>query len=59
MGVYSFFVEEDDAFVEQPYDYEDGMWNMHFDGACSSEGNGEGIIIYYPIGKIHNFSYRL
>jgi ribonuclease HI len=32
---------------------------MHFDGACSSEGNGVGIILYSPIGKHHNFSYRL
>jgi ribonuclease HI len=35
------------------------MWHMHFDGACSNEGNGVGIILYSPIGKIHNFSYRL
>ena len=32
---------------------------MHFDGSCSNEGNGAGIILYSPIGKIHNFSYRL
>jgi ribonuclease HI len=38
---------------------EDGMWHMHFDGSCSNEGNGAGIILYSPIGKIHNFSYRL
>jgi ribonuclease HI len=35
------------------------MWNMHFDGACSSEGNRVGIILYSHVGKIHNFSYRL
>jgi ribonuclease HI len=32
---------------------------MHFDGSCSNKGNGAGIILYYPIGKIHNLSYRL
>jgi ribonuclease HI len=35
------------------------MWHMHFDGSCSSEGNIVGIILYSPVGKIHNFSYRL
>jgi ribonuclease HI len=31
---------------------------MHFNESCSNEGNGAHIILYYPIGKIHNFSYR-
>jgi ribonuclease HI len=35
------------------------MWYMHFDGSCSNEENGDGIILYSPVGKIHNFSYRL
>jgi ribonuclease HI len=35
------------------------MWHMHFDGSCSNEGNGAGIILYSHVGKIHNFSYRL
>jgi ribonuclease HI len=35
------------------------MWHVNFDGSCSNEGNGAGIILYSPIGKIHNFSYRL
>ena len=35
------------------------MWHMHFDGSCSNEGNGDGIILYSHVGKIHNFSYRL
>jgi hypothetical protein len=55
MGVYSIFVDEDDVLLEQPEDYDDGMWHMHFDGACSSEGNGAGIILYSPIGKIQIF----
>jgi hypothetical protein len=59
LGVYSIFLEEDDDFVLPSSEPEDGMWHMHFDGACSSEGNGAGIILYSPIGKIHNFSYRL
>jgi ribonuclease HI len=59
MGVYSIFNDEDDISHEQPYDYEDGMWHMHFDGACSNEGNGAGIVLYSPVGKIHNFSYRV
>ena len=32
---------------------------MKFDGAWSNEGNGDGIVLYSPVGKIHNFSYRL
>jgi ribonuclease HI len=32
---------------------------MHFNGSFSSEGNIAGIILYSPIGKIHNFSYKL
>jgi ABC-type siderophore export system fused ATPase/permease subunit len=32
---------------------------MHFDGSCSSEGNGANIILYSLVGKIFNFSYRL
>ena len=35
------------------------MWHMHFDGSFSNEGNQAGIILYSPMGKIHNFSYRL
>jgi hypothetical protein len=58
LGVYSIFVDEDDTTRKQ-IDLEYGMWNMHFDGSCSNEGNGAGIILYSPVGKIHNFSYRL
>jgi ribonuclease HI len=32
---------------------------MKFDGVCSSEGNGAGIILYSLVGKIQNFSYKL
>jgi ribonuclease HI len=35
------------------------MWHMHFDGTCSNEGNGAGIILISRGGKIHNISYRL
>jgi ribonuclease HI len=58
LGVYSIFVDEGDTILE-PVDFDDGMWHMHFDGSCSNEGNGADIILYSPIGKIHNFSYRL
>jgi ribonuclease HI len=58
LGVYSIFADEDNTTLEQ-IDIEDGMWHMHFDGSCSNEGNGAGIILYSPVGKIHNFSYRL
>ena len=40
-------------------DLDDGMWHMNFDGSFSSEGNEAGIILYSPMGKIHNLSYRL
>ena len=56
--MYSIFAEEDNIPLEQ-IDLDDCMWHMHFDGSCSSEGNGDGIILYSPVGKIPNFSYRL
>jgi ribonuclease HI len=56
--VYSIFFDEGDTMLEL-VDLDDGMWHMHFDGSCSNEGNGADIILYSPIGKIHNFSYRL
>ena len=56
--MYSIFVEEDNIPLEQ-IDLDDGMWHMHFDGSFSNEGNGDGIILIYPVVKIHNFSYRL
>jgi ribonuclease HI len=56
--VYSIFVDEDNTTLEQ-IDLDDGMWHMHFDGSCYNEGNKAGIILYSPVGKIHNFSYRL
>jgi hypothetical protein len=58
LGVYSIFAEEDNIPLEH-IDLDDGMWHMHLDGSFSSEGNIDGIILYSPIGKIHNFSYRL
>jgi hypothetical protein len=58
LGVYSIFANEDNTTLEQ-IDLEDGMWHIHFDGSCSNEGNGASMIFYSPIGKIHNFSYRL
>jgi ribonuclease HI len=58
MGVYSIFFYEDDTFLE-PVDYDDVMWHMHINDACSNEGNREGIILYSLVGKIHIFSYRL
>jgi ribonuclease HI len=56
--VYSIFSNEDNITLEQ-IDLEDGMWHMHFDGSCSNEVNGSGVILYSYMGKIHNFSYRL
>jgi ribonuclease HI len=58
LGVYSIFAEEDNIPLENFY-LDDGMWHMNFDGSCSSEGNGVGIILYSLVGKIHNLSYRL
>jgi ribonuclease HI len=58
LEVYSIFADEGDTMLE-PIDFDDGMWYMHFDGLCSNKGNGDNIILYSPIGKIHNFSYRL
>jgi hypothetical protein len=58
LGLYSIFAEEDKISLEQ-IDLYDGMWYMHFDGSCSNEGNIVGIILISPVGKVHNFSYRL
>jgi hypothetical protein len=58
LGLYSIFVEEYKTTLEK-IDLDDGMLHMHFDGSCSNEGNGDGIILYSPVGKIHNFFYRL
>jgi len=58
VGVYSIFVEEDNIPLERT-DLDKNLWHMYFDGSCSSEGNGDGIILVSPAGKIHNLSYRL
>ena len=58
LGVYSIFSEEDNTPLEK-IDLDDGMWHMQLHGSCSNEGNIAGIILYSPMGKIHNFSYRL
>jgi hypothetical protein len=58
LGVYSIFSDEGDTMLEPNY-FDDGMWHMHFNGSFSNEGNGADIILYSPIDKIHNFSYRL
>jgi hypothetical protein len=58
LGVYSIFVDEENTTLEQ-IDLDDEMWHIHFDGSCSNEGNRAGIILYSPMGKNHNFSYRL
>jgi ribonuclease HI len=56
--VYSIFVKDDNTTLEQ-IDLDEETWHMHFDGSCSNEGNKAGIILYSPVGKINNFSYRL
>ena len=56
--MYFIFAEEDNIPLER-IDLDNDLWNMHFDGSCSSEGNGVGIVLVSPTGKIHNLSYRL
>jgi ribonuclease HI len=58
LGVYSIFTEEDNIPLEK-IDLDDDIWHIHFDGSCSSEGNGVGITLVSSSGKIHNLSYRL
>jgi ribonuclease HI len=58
LRVYSIFTNKNNIVLEQ-IDIEDGMWHMHFDGSCSDEGNRASNILYSPVGKIHNFSYRI
>jgi hypothetical protein len=57
-GVYYIFIKEE-SFVALSVDPNGHIWHMHFDGACSGEGKGVGIVLYSPSGKIHNFAYRL
>jgi hypothetical protein len=40
IGVYYIFLEENDNNVTWSIDPKDGIWHVHFDGACSNEGNG-------------------
>jgi ribonuclease HI len=56
--VYSIFSNEGDTTLEQ-IDLEYVMRHMNFDVSCSNEGNIASIFLYSPIGKIHDFSYRL
>ena len=56
--MYSIFIEEDNIPLER-INLDDDMWHMHFDGSRSNEGNGAGIILVSPAGKIHNLSYKL
>jgi ribonuclease HI len=58
LGLYSIFIEEDNITLER-IDLDDDMWHIHFDGSHSNEGNGVGIILVSPVGKIHNQSYML
>jgi ribonuclease HI len=58
LGVYSIFAEEDNIPLEK-IDLDDGMWHIHFDGSFSNDGKRDSIILNYPVGKIHNFYYRL
>jgi hypothetical protein len=58
LGVYSIFAEEDNIPLEK-IDLDNDIWHMHFDGSCSSEGNGVGIILVSLAGKIYTLSYRL
>jgi hypothetical protein len=55
LGVFSIFAEDDNIPLEQT-DLDDDMWNMHFNGSHSNEGNGAGIILVSPVGRIHNLS---
>jgi hypothetical protein len=34
-------------------------WKMHFDGAHSRLGKGEGIVLEYPTKKTYNFAFKL
>jgi hypothetical protein len=45
LGVYSIFLEEDDDSILISLEPKDKMWDMHFDGFCSNEGNRVGIIL--------------
>jgi ribonuclease HI len=58
LGVYSIFAEENNIFLGE-INLDDDMWHVQFDCLHSKEGNGAGIILVSPGGKIHNLSYRL
>ena len=45
LGTYSIFMKEGDLFVVQTSSHKDQDWNLKFDGASSSQGNGVGVIL--------------
>jgi ribonuclease HI len=38
---------------------ENEVWKMFFDGSCSREGSGVGIVIIYPSKDVVYLSYKL
>ena len=35
------------------------LWSIFFDGACSKEGSGVGILLISPVGTPYKFSFTL
>lgn len=38
---------------------DDGLWLLYFDGACSKEGSGVGLILISPKGKSYKYLFSL
>jgi ribonuclease HI len=56
--LYYINVEEDNIPLEK-IDLDNGIWHIHFNGSCTSEHNGFGIVLVSPTGEIHTMSYIL
>lgn len=61
VGLHNYFVLMEDE--QEPCAYlvieDDECWKIQFDGASSTEGNGSGIILFSPIGKLLQYSFWL
>jgi hypothetical protein len=44
---------------KQAKDMENSVWKMFFDGSCSKEGLGVGIVIISPSKEVISMSYKL
>lgn len=57
LEVYSLIIEQE-SLPLSPVNKNDQVWHKHFDNASSNEGNFIRCIVYSPLDKIHQFTFR-